>query len=96
MDKNYWAQWKSHPVTSGILERIQKLTDGQSKISQIILPQSRVNNVLNKPRGELSGGHLGVTRPCISSGKGTTGFRQEMMLRSDASSATSVQPAATP
>jgi hypothetical protein len=62
MYKSYWAQWKSRAVTSGISQCLWESTDGQSKIAQIILSQSRVNNVLNKPHGGLSGGHLSVNK----------------------------------
>jgi hypothetical protein len=57
MYKSYRAQQNSPVVTSSILECLWVSADGQSKIAQIIFPQSIVNNVLNKPYGGLSGGH---------------------------------------
>jgi hypothetical protein len=46
MYKSYWAQWKSLTVRNGILECHCESVDGRSKIAQIVLPCSRVNDVL--------------------------------------------------
>lgn len=62
--RRYWAQWKSVTVRNGVLrvEHHWESADGQSKIAQIILPQSRVNSVLNELHGRPSGGPLGVNK----------------------------------
>jgi hypothetical protein len=49
-------------VRNGILERFSESADGQSKTAHIILPRSRVNNVLTELHGGPSGGHLGVNK----------------------------------
>jgi hypothetical protein len=59
---SYRTQWKSLAVRNGILECHWESTDRESKISQIFLPQSRVNDMLTKQPGGPSGGHLGVNR----------------------------------
>jgi hypothetical protein len=64
------------------------------KRAQIIHPRSRVNDVLTELHGGPSRGHLGVNVTVDRCGKGTTGSRQETMLRNGAGSATSVQPVA--
>jgi hypothetical protein len=58
--KSYSAQWKSLAIWNGILECHWESGDGRSKIAQIILSRSRVNDVLAKRHREPSGGHLGV------------------------------------
>jgi hypothetical protein len=60
--KTYWTQWKSLAVRNGTLKRRWESTDIRSKIAQLILPRSRVNNVLTKLNGGPSGGHLGVNK----------------------------------
>jgi hypothetical protein len=57
--KSYWAQWKFLAETNGILERHWESADGRSKITQTVLPRSRVNDVLTEQHGGPSG-HLGV------------------------------------
>jgi hypothetical protein len=59
--KIYWAQWKSLAVRNGIQERHCESASGRSKIAQIVLPRSRVNNVLAELHGGPSG-HLGVKK----------------------------------
>jgi hypothetical protein len=61
--KSYWALWKSLAVRNGILERNWESANGRSQITQIVLPWSRVNDVLTELHGVLSGGHLDVNKP---------------------------------
>jgi hypothetical protein len=56
------AQWKSPTAGNGILECHWESANRQSRIAQIILPQSRVNDVLTQLHGRLSGGHLDVNK----------------------------------
>jgi hypothetical protein len=60
--KSYWAQWNSLSVTNGILERNWESTNGRSKTAQIVIPRSRVQDVLTELHGGPSGGHLGVNK----------------------------------
>jgi hypothetical protein len=60
--KSYWAQWKSLAVRNGILEHNWESANGRSKIAQIILPWSRVKDVLTELHDGSSGGHLGVNK----------------------------------
>jgi hypothetical protein len=76
---------------NGIPERHWQSADGRSKITQIILPGSRLN-VLTERHGRPPGGHLSVNATRIRSDKGTTGSRQETTLRSNAGSAASRGP----
>jgi hypothetical protein len=57
--KSYWAQWKSLAVRNGILESHWEYADGRSKTAQIILPRSRVKDVLIELHGAPSRRHLG-------------------------------------
>jgi hypothetical protein len=61
--KSYWAQWNSLAVTNGILERNWESTNGRSKTAQIVIPRSRVKDVLTELHGGPSVGHLGVNKP---------------------------------
>jgi ribosome biogenesis SPOUT family RNA methylase Rps3 len=60
--KSYCAQCKSVAVRNGILEHQWESTDGRSKIAQIVLPRSRVNEVLTELHDGQSGSHLGVNK----------------------------------
>jgi hypothetical protein len=60
MYKTYWAQWKSLMVRNGILERNCEFANGQSQIAQVVIPRSRVKDVLMELHSGLSGGHLGI------------------------------------
>jgi hypothetical protein len=60
--KSYWAQWKSHAVRNDILQHHWVSTDKLSKIAQIILLHSRMNDMLTELHGGLSGGHWGVNK----------------------------------
>jgi hypothetical protein len=60
--KSYWAQWKFLAVRNGILEHCWKSANGRSKITQIVLLRSRVNDVLTELHDGPSGGHLGVNK----------------------------------
>jgi hypothetical protein len=62
MYQSYWAEWKFLTVRNGILECHWESTDGWSKIAQIVLPQSRVNDMLTKLHNGPSGCHLGVNK----------------------------------
>jgi hypothetical protein len=55
MYKSYWAQWKSLAMRNNILEHNWKYTNRQSQIAQIVLPWSRVKDVMTKLHGESSG-----------------------------------------
>jgi hypothetical protein len=60
--KSYWAQWKLVAMRNGVLQHNWESANRQSQIVQIVLPWSRMNNVLTKLYGGLSGGHLGVNK----------------------------------
>jgi hypothetical protein len=60
--KSYWAQWKSLAVRNGVLERNWESANGRSKVAQIVLPRSRVEDVLTELHGGPSGGHLGINK----------------------------------
>jgi hypothetical protein len=42
-----------------VLERNWESANGQSQVAQIVIPQSRVKDILTELHGGLSGGHLG-------------------------------------
>jgi hypothetical protein len=60
--KSYWAQWKSLAVRNGILECNWESANGRSTIAQIVIPRSKVKDVLTELHDGLSGGHLGINK----------------------------------
>jgi hypothetical protein len=60
--KSYWTQWETLAMNNCILQRQWESANGQSEIAQIVLPRSRVKDVLTELHGEPSGGHLGVSK----------------------------------
>ncbi|PNF33868.1 hypothetical protein B7P43_G07231 [Cryptotermes secundus] len=60
--KSYWAQWKSLAVRNGVLERDWESATGRRQVAQIIIPRSRVKDVLSELHGGPSGGHFGVNK----------------------------------
>jgi hypothetical protein len=60
--KSYWAQWRLLAVRNGILERNWESANGRSKIAQIVVPRSRVKDVLIELHDGPSGGHLVVNK----------------------------------
>jgi hypothetical protein len=59
--KSYWAQWKSLAVRNGILQRNWESANGQSQIAQVVIPRSRVQDVLTELHGGPSD-HLGINK----------------------------------
>lgn len=60
--KSYWAQWDSLQVKNGVLIRIWQSPDGKTITDQVILPRSKIKEVLEEMHSGVSGGHLGVNR----------------------------------
>jgi hypothetical protein len=60
--KSYWAQWKSLAVRNGILERNWESVNGRSTIAQLIIPRSKVKDVLTELQDGPSGGHMGINK----------------------------------
>ena len=58
--KRYWAQWNLFALKVGMVERHWVSADGKEKTAQILIPHSRVKEVLAAMHGGTSGGHLGV------------------------------------
>jgi len=57
--KSYWAQWNSFVLKDGVLERHWESADEKEKTAQIVIPHSKVKEVLVEMHGGTSGGHLG-------------------------------------
>jgi hypothetical protein len=60
--KSYWAQWKSLAVRNDILEHNWESANGRVTVAQIVLPWSKVKDVLTELQDEPSGGHLGINK----------------------------------
>jgi hypothetical protein len=60
--KSYWAQWKSFALRDGVLVRRWESADGRKKTAQVVVPQSKVEEVLTELHGGASGGHLGANK----------------------------------
>jgi hypothetical protein len=92
--KSYWAQRKAFAQMNGILERAWESADGRSQVAQIVLPRSRITDVLIELQGGSQEAIWMLGKHCIRFGNGMTGSRQEAMLRNDASIVTFVPQAA--
>jgi len=57
--KSYWAQWNSFTFKDSVLERHWEWANGKEKTAQIVIPHSKVKEVLAEMHGGASGGHLG-------------------------------------
>ena len=62
MYKSCWAQLKSLELRDGVLVRHWESADGQKKTAQVIIPQSKVKEVLTDMHRGTSGGHLGANK----------------------------------
>ena len=60
--KSYWAQWDSLAIQRGVLYRKWETEDGENFHLQLILPKTRVKEVLEEIHNGISGGHLGVNK----------------------------------
>ena len=60
--KAYWAQWNSLALENGSLKRNLENEDGTSTTVQLVLPRSRVTQVLEELHKGTSGGHLGIKK----------------------------------
>lgn len=60
--KANWAQWDSLELQDGVLRRKWVNSEGTSSHSQILLPRSKVGQVLQEMHNGASGGHLGINK----------------------------------
>ncbi|GBM75960.1 Retrovirus-related Pol polyprotein from transposon 412 [Araneus ventricosus] len=60
--KRYWALWDSLHLKDGVLYRKWESDDGNSCRWQLILPKSRIPEVLRETHDSASGGHFGVMK----------------------------------
>ncbi|GBN68981.1 hypothetical protein AVEN_66553-1 [Araneus ventricosus] len=60
--KRYWALWDSLHLKDGVLYRKWESDDGSSCRWQLILPKSRIQEVLRETHDSASGGHFGVMK----------------------------------
>ena len=49
--KSYWAQWKSFALRDGVLERHWESADGKRNTAHIVIPHSKVKEVLAEMHG---------------------------------------------
>jgi predicted aspartyl protease len=63
--KCYWAQWDSLVMQNGLLHRKWESTNGNESHLQVIVPRSKVNEVLSAYHDGISGGHLGIKRTLV-------------------------------
>ena len=57
--KCYWSQWDSLVLEGGILVRVFESPDGRKNTLQIVVPTSKIADVLECFHNGCSGGHLG-------------------------------------
>ncbi|GBM41553.1 hypothetical protein AVEN_52299-1 [Araneus ventricosus] len=60
--KRYWALWDSLHLRDGVLYRKWENDDGSSCQWQLILPRSRIQEVLQETHDSSSGGHFGIMK----------------------------------
>ncbi|GFX69136.1 retrovirus-related Pol polyprotein from transposon 412 [Trichonephila clavipes] len=60
--KQYWALWNSLHLRNGVLYRKFESEDGKTFRWQLVLPQSRIPEVLKELHGSPTGGHFGVMK----------------------------------
>ena len=60
--KSYWAQLESLALMDGVLVRHWESADGKKKTAQVIVPRSKVDEILTELHGGTSGGHLGANK----------------------------------
>ncbi|GBN82390.1 hypothetical protein AVEN_41350-1 [Araneus ventricosus] len=58
----YWALWDSLHLKDGVLYRKWENDDGSSCQWQLILPRSRIQEVLQETHDSSSGGHFGIMK----------------------------------
>ncbi|CAF4895233.1 unnamed protein product [Pieris macdunnoughi] len=63
--KSYWAQWDSLVLHNGVLCRKWENTRGDASHLQLVVPRSKVRNILEMFHDGSSGGHLGVKRTLL-------------------------------
>ena len=60
--KSYWAQWDSLLIKDGCLYRKWESEDGKSHRNLIVVPDSKIRDVLSEFHDGPSGGHLGIAK----------------------------------
>ncbi|GFT28407.1 retrovirus-related Pol polyprotein from transposon 412 [Trichonephila clavipes] len=60
--KQYWALWNSLHLRNGVLYRKFESEDGKTFRWQLVLPRSRIPDVLKELHGSPTGGHFGVVK----------------------------------
>ncbi|GBN17688.1 hypothetical protein AVEN_12345-1, partial [Araneus ventricosus] len=60
--KRYWVLWDSLHLKDGVLYRKWESDDGRSCRWQLILPKSRIQEVLRETHDSASGGNFGVMK----------------------------------
>ncbi|POS82547.1 hypothetical protein EPUL_004988, partial [Erysiphe pulchra] len=60
--KSYWAQWDSLILEDGLLKRSLENEEGVAARNQLVIPRSRVPEVLRKLHDGTSGGHFGIKK----------------------------------
>ncbi|KAJ8953333.1 hypothetical protein NQ318_012128 [Aromia moschata] len=60
--KSYWAQWDSLAVEDGTLVRNWENSEGIEVKKQVLLPRSRVPEVLQEVHAGIGGGHIGTNK----------------------------------
>ncbi|GFW33393.1 retrovirus-related Pol polyprotein from transposon 412 [Trichonephila clavipes] len=60
--KQYWALWNSLHLRNGVLYRKFESEDGKTFRWQLVLPRSRIPEVLKELHGSPTGGHFGVMK----------------------------------
>ncbi|GFW81996.1 retrovirus-related Pol polyprotein from transposon 412 [Trichonephila clavipes] len=58
--KQYWALWNSLHLRNGVLYRKFESEDGKTFRRQLVLPRSRIPEILKELHGSPTGGHFGV------------------------------------
>jgi hypothetical protein len=93
--ESYWDQWNSLLIRDSVLECHWESADGQSKTVQIVIPQSKVKEILGQIYGGPSERHLGVNKT-PDKAMTTSGYKWGAMLRDGAKSVAPARQAEVP
>ena len=60
--KALWAEWDSLHVENGLLKRAWESPDGRHVTMQVVVPATRIKEVLREMHSESSGAHFGINK----------------------------------
>ncbi|GBN99011.1 Retrovirus-related Pol polyprotein from transposon 297 [Araneus ventricosus] len=94
--KRYWALWDSLHLKHGVLYRKWETDDGSSCRWQLLLPKSRIQEVLRETHDSASGDHFGVMKTLSKAEIDSIGIDFAPTSKNGAENATLAEPEKDP